>query len=243
MANDTQAPASPFRKGITDMLPLTLGGMPFGLITGMAAAEAGVGPWLGIGYSLIMYAGASQLAMLQLMLDDALPVIAILTVWVINLRFVIYSAGLSFHWRAVGGATKAIAAFLITDQSYALAVAEYARRPDLTLRQKMIYYFAGAVLMGTLWVGMTAVGYFLAAGVPKSWHMEFAMPIMFLAILMPNLKDRPSLLAAAVSGAITLALYDLPLNLSLFIGANLGILSGYLADRRKRNRAEQGGAS
>ncbi|MEX0840647.1 MAG: AzlC family ABC transporter permease, partial [Parvibaculum sp.] len=84
--------------GIRAMLPLLPGAVPFGMIAGAVAAEAGFGSAAGIGQSVIIYAGAAQLAATQLVAEAAPALIVVLTGLVVNLRFAMYSASLAPHF-------------------------------------------------------------------------------------------------------------------------------------------------
>ena len=61
--------------------------------------------------------------------------------------------------------------------------------------------------------------------------MDFAIPLIFLAILVPALRDRPSWLAAITGGGLALALRGVPANGGLMIGALTGIVVGALTER------------
>ncbi|MCX6071450.1 MAG: branched-chain amino acid ABC transporter permease, partial [Chloroflexi bacterium] len=82
----------------------------------------------------------------------------------------------------------------------------------------------------------TLLGIALGARVPDSWSLDFALPLTFLAILVPQVRDRPSLAAAIVAGALAVALAGVPLKLGLMASILVGVAAGVLVEARQRNR-------
>lgn len=226
-----------YHEGIRTMLPLLPAAFPFGMITGVTSLGAHLSAAQGIGQSIIIFAGAAQLAMLQLMQGHAWPPVIVLTVFMINARFAMYSASLAPHFSSAPRATRWAIAYLMTDQAYALSITRFARAPDMTLEAKVAYYLGGSVIMWVLWIAATALGFVLGAGVPPSWSLEFTVPLGFIAMIIPALRDKPSLIAAATGGSVAIIGHDLPFNLGLFLGAICGITAGYISETRLARRA------
>jgi 4-azaleucine resistance transporter AzlC len=224
-----------FLQGAKDMSPILLGVAPFGLIAGIAAVSVGLSLTEAIGMSLIIYAGASQLAALELINQQAAMPVIILTALIINLRFTIYSASLAPHFRDLPLAWKSPLAYCLTDQAYAIAISAFTRDDDLPC--KPFYYFGAAGSMWATWQVAVVAGALLGAQVPVSWHLEFAIPLTFLALLVPAIKDRPAAWAAVTAGVVVLLAKPLPFNLGLFAAALVGITAGYMAEKRVRHAA------
>ena len=214
--------------GIRTIAPLLPAALPFGMMAGLAAAKVDFGAVLGIGYSAVIFAGASQIAMTQLIGEKALPVMAVLTVLLINLRFAMYSASLSLHLRGLSNAKKSIVAYLLTDQAYALSLAQFSTHTDWPLDKKFRFYMANALTMWLVWMASTALGYYLGAGLPPSWGLEFGVPITFIALMVPGLRDSATVAAACVGGSMAVIAAPLPNNMGLFLAALCGIATGYL---------------
>jgi len=81
--------------GVRATLPLLLGLIPFGLVAGIAAVDAGLSPTQAVGLSAIVFAGAAQLAAIDLLGRDASLAVVVLTAVVINLRMMMYSASIA----------------------------------------------------------------------------------------------------------------------------------------------------
>ncbi|MFC7057819.1 AzlC family ABC transporter permease [Halovenus salina] len=216
-----------FGQGVKDVSPLLLGIIPFGFIAGIAAVNAGLGLPEAVGLSSIVFAGAAQLAALDLIGRDAPLAIIVVTAVVINLRMFMYSASIAPHFQKLSKRMKALAAYLLTDQAYALAIARY-REEDST--RSVAYYLGAAMTLWIVWQVTTIAGVVLGTSVPDSLGLEFAVPLVFLALLVPAMEDGPTIVAGILGGIVAVGTAGLPLNLGLLIGATAGIVAGLLTE-------------
>lgn len=230
-----------YTDGIRVMLPLIPGSIPFGMIAGAVAAETKLTVAQGIGESVIMFAGTAQLAATQLIAEGAPALIVILTGLVINLRFAMYSASLAPHFAELSGAKRGLLAYVMTDQSYALSITRFARDDTMSTAAKFRFYIGGALLMWVVWIAATAAGYFLGNRVPPSWSLDFFVPLSFLALLVPGIRDKSTAIAAAVGAGVAVAAWSLPFNLGLFLAAICGITAGYIAEQKFGKPARHSG--
>lgn len=214
---------SDLRRGAVDAAPLLLGVVPFGLVAGIAAVEAGLDLPLAVAMSVVVFAGASQLAALELLGRDAPIAVVVVTAVVINLRMLMYSASIAPYFRALPARWRAGLAYLLTDQAYALSVANYRSEGST---DRAAYYLGVAGTLWVVWQAATAAGALLGTGVPDAWGLEFAVPLVFLALLVPAVEDRATAAAAVFGGGIAVAGAGLPLNLGLLVGATVGVLAG-----------------
>ncbi|MEF8781193.1 MAG: AzlC family ABC transporter permease [Haloferacaceae archaeon] len=211
------------RAGVRDASPLFLGIVPFALVVGVAAVEAGLTPLQAVGMSVIVFAGASQLAALELLGETAPLLVVVATAVVINLRMVMYSASIAPHFRSFRRRVQAALAYVLTDQAYALSVARFAGEgsPD-----RKAYYLGVAGSIWVVWQLGTVAGVLLGAGVPPELGLSFAVPLVFLALLVPAMKDRPSAAAGIVAGVVAVGAAGLPYNVGLLVAALAGIGAG-----------------
>lgn len=216
-----------FRAGARDALPLLLGIAPFALVAGIAAIEAGLTPAQAMGMSVVVFAGASQLAAIELLGESAPLVVAIGTAIVINLRMLMYSASIAPHFADLRQRTRAGMAYLLTDQAYAMSVARYASDEEI---DRKLYFIGVALTLWIVWVAGTAIGIGVGTGLPSELGLSFAVPLVFLALLVPAMKDRPTTVAAVVGGAVALVAAGVPFNLGLIAGAVGGIGAGLLTE-------------
>ncbi|MFN5994155.1 MAG: AzlC family ABC transporter permease, partial [Betaproteobacteria bacterium] len=154
MQNRRQA----YLQGAKDALPSLIGLTPFGLIVGTASTAAGMDPWLALAMSIIVYAGASQLAAIGLMVQSAPILIVLATVLVVNLRFVMYSAALAPFFRELPIGRRWIMSYALTDHLFALVNTRFSR--DGTHRHVDAYFIGGAVPTWLMWNVMVAIGIF-----------------------------------------------------------------------------------
>lgn len=217
-----------FRRGVRDVVPMLVGVTPFAVVSGIAAVEAGLDVSQAVGLSVIVFAGASQLAALELLGRDTPIGIVVVTAVVINLRMLMYSASIAPYLRDVSARVRAGLAYVLTDQAYALSLTAF--RSDRPV-DRTAYYLGVAVALWAVWQVATVGGIVLGSGVPDAWGLEFAVPLIFLALLVPAIEDRQTGLAAVVGGTVAVAGTGLPLNLGLLVGASGGIAAGLGADR------------
>jgi 4-azaleucine resistance transporter AzlC len=217
-----------FFSGVKAATPILLGVIPFALIAGISAVNAGFTRAEAIGMSSIVFAGAAQLAAVDLVSQHSSTIAILLTALVINLRFCMYSASLSPHFSGLPFSVRAVLAYLLTDQAYAVSVIAFNNERK---KFKHFFYLGTALTLWVIWQTGTIIGVQLGALIPSSWSLDFAVPLTFLALLFPAIVTRPALIAAVVSGVLALAAHSLPYNLGLFVAALGGIVAGYLADR------------
>ena len=81
----------------------------------------------------------------------------------------------------------------------------------------------------------TVLGAYLGAFIPQQWNLDFAIPLTFIAVVVPTVKDRPALFAAVIAGLVAFFANPLPYNLGLMVAAVSGIAAGYGMERRQSN--------
>lgn len=212
-------------------LPLVLSVVPFGMIYGALALDAGLTPAQAQGMSSIVFAGSAQFITTQLVKSAVPGLIIVLTILVVNLRHTLYSASLAPHVQHLPLRWKLILSYLLTDEAYAPTVTNYEAPGEITHKH---WFFLGAGL--TLWTGWqlsTAAGISLGAVVPESWSLDFTLALTFIALVVPRLRDRPSLVSALVAGGMALVGFFLPYKLGIMVAALCGILAGTLLEGRK----------
>jgi predicted branched-subunit amino acid permease len=217
-----------FRAGFVEMLPACVGLIPFGLVCGVGAAAAGAN-WLGaLGMSTIIFSGAAQILAAQLLATGAPVPVIVLTCLVLGLRFLMYSAAMAPHLRALSPRWQKTLAFLLTDQAFAASIRRF-HAEDGPHAAAAHYLGAGAALWA-FWQVTNMVGYFAGNLIPAAWSLEFAVPLCFIALVAPLLRHGPTIVAAVTAGIAVLALGGLPMRLNLIVAGVLGIAAGTIAD-------------
>ncbi len=197
------------------------------MVAGVAAVSAGIPAAQALAMSVVIFAGASQLAAADLIGRNVPAAIVVLTVLIINLRMMMYSASIAPYFRKQSARWKAGLAYFLTDQAYAVSLMRFERDDETNRRW---YYLGVATPLWVAWQFATVAGILLGTSVPPSWKLEFAVPLVFLAVLVPSVTDRATTVAAVVGGTTAVLAEGLPFNLGLVIAAIVGILAGLLVE-------------
>ena len=224
-------PMKNFWAGVRAEIPLLIGVFPFGMIYGALALNAGMSKLASQMMSSIVFAGSAQFITTQLVHDAAPGFVIVLTIVVVNLRHMLYSASLAPYLASLSTRWKILLSYLLTDEAYAPTILRYEKEGT----QPFSHWFllgAGFALWFT-WQGSTAMGIFLGAAIPDSWSLDFALPLTFIAMAVPVLKNRPSIAAALSAGGIALAAHSLPYGLGLILAALVGIIVGSFLEGRQ----------
>lgn len=218
-----------------DQLPLLLGVVPFGLIFGALAVSVGIPPLAAQGFSLFIFAGSAQFISIGLVAEGTPALVVITTILIVNLRHALYSASLSPHYRPLSGPWKLSLSWLLTDEAFATTTVRYRKSDTLHARW---YALGTGMTLWAAWQVSTTVGIALGVGIPESFPLAFAVPLTFLALLVPTLVNRPTMAAAAGAGVLAVILSGLPLRLGLLIGALAGVAIGlWVEELQTRDRS------
>ncbi len=197
---------------------------PFGIVYGVAAAQAGVGALPGLFGSLGIFAGASQLTLVDLHTQDAAWIVAVSTSLVINARFVLYSAALAPAFGEFSAPWRFGLTHLMTDQNATLSLIEFQTEQDPAARRG--FYFGAGITIFVLWQLGTILGLLAGARIPEELQLGFIIPLTFASLVVPALRDRPAIAAAITSVIVTIAAGRLPAGINILLGALAGICVG-----------------
>ena len=213
-------------------MPILLGVTPFGMIYGVLAIGAGLPASAAMAMSSIVFAGSAQFVGAQLIRSGTPGMVIVLTTFIVNLRHMLYSASIAPHLAHLSRRWKWLLAYLLTDEAYAVTITRYNQAAD-SANKHWFLLGAGLALWST-WQVSTAVGIFLGAQVPSSWSLDFTLALTFIALVVPVLRDRPSLAAALSAGVIAVLAADLPYKLGLMVAAIGGIAIGLWVEARQQ---------
>ncbi len=226
-----------FWDGVRAELPLLIGVFPFGMIYGALAINAGLPVLASQFMSSIVFAGSAQFVTAQLVSDAAPALVIILTIAVVNLRHMLYSASLAPYLKDLSLKWKVLLSYLLTDEAYAPSVLRY-EETGVTPFSHWFVLGAGLALWST-WQVSTALGVFLGAAIPENWPLDFALPLTFIAMVIPALKKFPMVAAAVSAGLVALFANSLPFKLGLILAALTGIVVGTVLEGRKSSEVAQ----
>jgi 4-azaleucine resistance transporter AzlC len=217
-----------FLSGIKAELPILVAVVPFGMIYGVLALDAGLTATQTQAMSVIVFAGSAQFIMAQLFAIQTPALVIIITAFLVNLRHALYSASISPYVKQLPSRWRFGLAYFLTDEAYAVSIIHY-RQPGKLKHKHWFFLGSGLALWGT-WQASTAAGILVGSLIPPAWPLEFFIPLTFIALVVPALEDWPSVIAALTGGIVSIVAFGLPFRLGLIVAAFAGIGVGLLVD-------------
>jgi len=203
-----------------------LGYVPIALAYGLLAQQAGLSVWFAALMSVFVYAGASQFIAVSMLMNGYAPAAVIGTTFTVNFRHVLMSASLSPSSVKWSAPMRIFFGSLLTDESFALHSVHFAGGDT---------DYAAAVTMNAAsyltWCAFGVVGHRLGALIenPEVWGLDFALPAMFIGLLMLSCRNVSAAAAALTGGVVSVALYLVGFGWwAAFIGAIAGATAGTL---------------
>ncbi|MDA8746914.1 AzlC family ABC transporter permease [Litoreibacter sp.] len=223
---------STYLRGLYLALPFVVVVIPFAVLFGVVATEAGLPLSQVMGFSVLVVAGASQFAALQFMSESAPILVVLASALAVNLRMAMYSASITPHLGGLPLGGRLLVSYFLVDQSYVMANAEFEKKPQMSLAKKTAYFAGVSTPICPLWFAFTYLGAVLGDLIPTNYSLDFILPIAFLAMVAPALRTVAHIAAAATSIVLALALFWVPLNLGLLISAVIAMMVGAEVERR-----------
>jgi 4-azaleucine resistance transporter AzlC len=217
-------PASAFLIGVRALLPMLLGVAPFGVIYGVVALQSGISPLAAMLMSSIVFAGSAQFLLAQLVGAGAPALLSLGAVGLINLRHALYSASVAPILHPLPRRWKLLLAYLLTDEAYAAAIPHLLENPQSPTAHWVLFGSGFALWAG--WQLSTLAGVLLGTRLPPDLGLDFALPLTFIAIVVPLIDNRARLIAAVAAGTCAVLLAFLPYKTGLFVAALAGLAAG-----------------
>lgn len=215
-------------NGVNAIIPLCIGDFPFSFIVGALSIGAGMTVWQSTSWSLFVIAGSSQMVALNLLNTGASIGIIVLTTMIINLRHILYSVSLAEPMKHASLFSRALMAYGLTDEVYAVTV-----KPMHDNKVCKFYFYMTVMLtFWGIWVLADFLGAMLGAMLPDigKYGLDFAMIAAFIAIVIPQVKSRACIIAAVVASVSGVLLVNLPYSLGIVVGSALGGTAGLFID-------------
>lgn len=237
--NQTGAYAAPFmsvdrsvvKQAILDSLPLYVPAVPFALIIGLAVVESGMNPLLGWSSSWIIFGGAAQLTLVALLGTGTAVVAAVTAAIVVNARHLMYSAALAPKFQDQPPWFRWVGPYVLIDQLFALVML----RLDDDPKTWRTYYLAAGAFFWSSWQLTIGIGLFVGPVIPTEWNLAFAVPILFLGLVIMGIDKSPKLVAALVGAGFTFLFAGLPNRGGLLVGALFGVVAGTIVGKVTAN--------
>lgn len=208
------------------------------LVTGVAMAESGIGVAESIGISLLVYAGSAQLAALPLILGN-FPIWTIwLTAVVVNLRFVISSAGLQPHFKEKTLWQRFVIGYMNGDLTFAFFISKYP--VVIQDNSRLPFYLGMAITNWFIWQTGSMLGILLSEFVPETWGLGFAGTLALIGIVLPMIESRSARYAAATAAVVAVLAISLPYKLNLILAIFSAVVVGITTDRLLKTKKAEG---
>ncbi len=239
MPNKHQNPSAPSRQtefwhGVRATIPMIVGAIPFGILFGALAINAGLSVLATLALSLMVYAGSAQFVAAGLVASGAGVGVIVLTTFFVNLRHALYSISVVPYLKHLPQRWLLPLSFWLTDETFAAVIGRY-RESEKEPGQgpnKHWFQLGSSVAMYSNWQLCTVIG--IVAGTRlenmSEWGLEFAIVVTFIGIVVPLIRRFPMLVCAVVSGVCALVFRDMPHQLGLIVASIIGIAAGVLCE-------------
>jgi predicted branched-subunit amino acid permease len=229
---------------VLDGLGIIVSAAGFGFVYGLTARTAGhFSPVEAMAMSLIAFAGAAQFAVIGYVASGlAWPAIGLLTL-LLNTRHVLYSAALAPWFRGRSVAERAIAAHLLTDESFALAIAHFRR---LGRFDAIGYWYPAIVTTLIPWNLATFAGVTLGDAIvePSRFGIDVIFPAAMAGLAVGLISGRRELVAGLAGAAIgVIASLAISPTIGIIAGGVLGPLIGLLMPPAASDSPDPGGST
>jgi 4-azaleucine resistance transporter AzlC len=214
---------SDFLIGARRSIPILISTAPFGLLYGAIAVDQGLTVWQASLMSLTIYAGASQLVGIDLFRNQVAPWIVILSIFIVNVRHVLYSAAVGRRIGHFSFVQQLIGFFFLIDPQYA----ETERQAERDGHVSFAWYMGLALPVYVMWNIESVLGALFGKLIPdpQALGIDFLLPLYFFGLVM-GFRARPLWLpVVAISGlasVIVLKTIGAPWHVSL--GALAGVI-------------------
>lgn len=214
---------SDFWQGVRLSMPVVVASAPFAVLFGALAVDQGFSVFEAFLMSALVFGGASQMVGIQLFGQHVAPWLIVLSIFAVNFRHVLYSAGIGrriAHWPVI---QQALGYFILTDPQFAVAEA----RANTGQTVSFAWYLGLGLPVYIFWVVESALGAVFGKLIPDTHALgiDFLLPIYFLGLVLGFRKRPlwlPVVLASAAASIVAYKTVGSPWHVS--IGAIAGVL-------------------
>lgn len=215
--------ASDFWDGVRLSIPVVVAAAPFALLFGAIAVDNGLSVLEATLMSALIFGGASQMVGIELFGQHVAPWLIVLSIFAVNFRHVLYSAGIGrriAHWPVI---QQALGYFVLTDPQFAVA----ERKAEAGETVGFAWYMGLGLPVYVLWVIESALGAVFGKLIPDTHALgiDFLLPIYFLGLVLGFRKRPlwlPVVIASAAASIVAYKTVGSPWHVS--IGAVAGVL-------------------
>ena len=212
-------------RGIIDVSPLMIPVVPFGIIYGVIGMDLGIGPYMTLGLSIIVFGGASQIVLLQLFSGGASSLVILSSVGAVNSRHLLYGAVLSEHLSSLKLSWKIVLSYVMTDQAFAVSN-NYFKRNN---KDNHYHLLGSGFTCWTIWQISTILGIVLGSVIPEELGLSFTISLTFLALLISDFRKFKNIIVMLVSGLVaTIGYNTIPFKAYIIVAALTALIAAAL---------------
>lgn len=214
------------KQAIVAIFPLSLAVVPWGVLCGSLAINVGLTPLQAQLMSLLIFAGAAQLAALTIMGAVGSLSSMFSSTFIISSRHLLYSAVFRDHVRKSSFGLRCSIAFFLTDEMFAVTCAYIVKNQ----RFSPVYALSSGITFYVIWNISTFAGIVAGQHIPNLEHLglEFAIAATFIAIVIPLIKNKSTMVSVVTSGLSAIILSVFMKEYALIAATFIGMICGYL---------------
>ncbi|MEH7243352.1 branched-chain amino acid transporter AzlC [Bacillus thuringiensis] len=217
--NSSQRDEDSFIKGVKDCIPTLLGYLSIGIAAGVIQKTAGLSITEITLISLILYAGSAQFIAAGMIAASSSLTAIIITIFFVNLRHILLSAALAPYFRHLSPLRNMLVGSLLTDETFGVAISEAAKKKQISEK-----WMHGLNITAYLnWLIANLAGAFLAQWIsnPEKFGLEFALPAMFIGILILTMLGRSKIKLDIVVAIISVFI---AVGSSFMLSSSMGVI-------------------
>ena len=216
-------------NGAREMAPLMIGYLPFGLLLGSAIARS-TEIWAAWSGTVPIYGGTAHLTMVEMLRSGAGLWAAVGAALLINARLLVYSSALIPLLGTANGFARLIAAVVIIDPTWMMAIRRAERGG--TLAQRRAHFAGAAIVLTACWTFSVSAGVLIGGSQAVSGALAIAGPLCLAAIVVPHLRTPGGFLAMVAAAGATLAGSRMPSGTGVLLAMAAAAIVGSIASRR-----------
>lgn len=220
---DVQGKEDSFLQGVKDCIPTLLGYLSIGFAAGVVEKTAGLSIAEIAMISIILYAGSAQFIAAGMIAAGSTGASIIITILLVNLRHLLLSAALSPYFRHLTPMRNLLIGALLTDETFGVAIQESARKKHIS--EKWMHGLNITAYLNWLFANLAGavLGQWISS--PEQWGLDFALPAMFIGLLVLTILSRNKYALDLVVGAIAVVV---TVGVSILWSPNFGVIAAAL---------------
>lgn len=218
------------KLAIKNTFPLAISAIPFGIVMGTSTYHLQFNDIEMYFMNFTVFAGASQLAFIELFRKNANDLILLISCLLINSRMFLYSLSLFEEFKSLSKMKKLILSFFVIDQTYVI----FEANKDLlkTPQEIFEYFLSSGLFMFSFWSAGVFIGFFAGDILPYQEHLDFLVTLAFIGIFGPRLRSKLNIIVFISAILLSTLLKLLPFNLGLLLSTLIGMALGVFLLKR-----------